>query len=285
MGDQGDLPRAFRFAVSHIQPGANPAAPMSDQDREWLKEVIGQMASSSTDGVKDPDDRPIYRSIADVLRSFAVLIEKGNTAHLKEAVASELQHIAEEAELLDRADDNERKNSVGSIKTIFSMATKEAMAPLCSILAELAQNSPGCQSEAMCLIPRLTEIVKSHEYSAQAKSKAVYALSAIIRGNPSPDVPDHLFATQDREEGLVDVLTKLVCESDESVQVRTKAAFLLNCLVSDHDVRSYLFEKKEKDFQGLHEKNESIKELVDAILQSIQTTKLAEDEPLLALKM
>jgi len=257
---------------------------MSDQDREWLSEVIGQMASPA-DGEKDPDGRPKYRGIADTLRSFVVLLENGNTAHLKDSVASELQHIADGAELVDRADDNERKKSVESIKTILSMATKEMIAPLCSILAELAQNSPGCQSEAMCLIPQLTEIMRSPEHSDQTKSKAVYALSAIIRGNPSTDVNGHLFSADNKKEGVVDVLAKLVCDLHESVQVRTKAAFLLNCLVSNHDVRDHLFKNNEQQFRELQEKNENIKELVDGILQSIQTTKLAEDKPLLALKM
>lgn len=66
---------------------------------------------------------------------------------------------------------------MASIKSLFSLATTEMIAPLCSILAELSQNSPGCQAEAMCLIPRLTEIVESEEHSPQTKSKAVYALS------------------------------------------------------------------------------------------------------------
>lgn len=84
-------------------------------------------------------------------------------------------------------------------------------------------------------------------------------ITAIIRGNPSDGVPSLLFATEDRKEGVVDVLTRLVCESDESVQVRTKAAFLLNCLVADHDVREYLFKNKERQFQDLKEKNENIR--------------------------
>lgn len=83
--------------------------------------------------------------------------------------------------------------------------------------------------------------------------------AAIIRGNPSPDVNGHLFAAEDQKDGVVDVLAKLVCDREESNQVRTKAAFLLNCLVSNHDVRDHLFKNNEKQFQELKENNEDIK--------------------------
>lgn len=69
------------------------------------------MASSSQEGEKDPDGKPKHRSIADVLKSFVVLLERGNSVHLKESVASELQHIADEAELVDRADGKFRRKS------------------------------------------------------------------------------------------------------------------------------------------------------------------------------
>lgn len=52
----------------------------------------------------------------------------------------------------------------------------DMIAPLCSILAELAQNSPECQQAALELIPKLITVVKSERDTA-AKTKAVYALS------------------------------------------------------------------------------------------------------------
>ena len=60
--------------------------------------------ASPADGEKDPDGAPKFRGIADTLKSFVVLLEKGNTDHLRDAVANELQHIADGAELVDRAD-------------------------------------------------------------------------------------------------------------------------------------------------------------------------------------
>ena len=68
-----------------------------------MKEVIGQMASPAS-GEKDPNGEPKCRGIADVLKSFVFLLERGDNDHLKESVASELQHISEEPEIVDRAD-------------------------------------------------------------------------------------------------------------------------------------------------------------------------------------
>lgn len=159
----------------------------------------------------------------------------------------------------------------------------DMVAPLCSILAELAQNSPACQQEALKLVPTLINVIKSRNDSA-TRTKAVYALSGtrvecfqgrkksyllfpnislgILRGNERSEAATYLLPEFDKKEdekiisdGAIDVLVKLVVDSDEAVAVRIKAAFLLSCLAEQrHDVRQLLsrhYEKEIRDLAGL----------------------------------
>lgn len=87
--------------------------------------------------------------------------------------------------------DCDRRNAVAPISMLLAIscpadgtslssepALHDMVAPLCSILAELAQNSPQCQEEALKLIPRLISVINS-EGNSTAKTKAVYALSGM----------------------------------------------------------------------------------------------------------
>lgn len=137
--------------------------------------------------------------ICSVLINLVELLARENKPHMIDAVKNELQHIADDGELMDRADDSDRRNAVAPISALLKVCGANAKgalaamrAPLCSILAELAQNSPECQAEAMKLIPQLVDIVRRCKDDTQAITKAIYALSAILRGNPNPAVCEYL---------------------------------------------------------------------------------------------
>ncbi|XP_022692006.1 uncharacterized protein LOC111262194 [Varroa jacobsoni] len=297
MADQGDLPRALRLAVSQIQPGSGPTEPMTEQDRAWLNEVLGEMAVPHSNN-NDPESvnsaevkakTAAVKGITSVLSGLVDLIKDEQKPHILDAIKNELQHIADDGELLDRADDKDRRNAVAPISALLMTACadhsdpgsvlNDMIAPLCSILAELAQNSPECQQAALELIPKLITVVKSERDTA-AKTKAVYALSAILRSNQSSAAASYLLPNPDdgeiendaSNEGAVDVLVKLICEPTEADPVRIKAAFLLSCLAEQrHDVRQLLSRRYETDMNLLREKNSNIQELVDQILQRIYT--------------
>ncbi|XP_022647702.1 uncharacterized protein LOC111244661 isoform X3 [Varroa destructor] len=243
------------------------------------------------------------KGITSVLSGLVDLIKDEQKPHILDAIKNELQHIADDGELLDRADavdpttcskfvrveDKDRRNAVAPISALLMTACadhsdpgsvlNDMIAPLCSILAELAQNSPECQQAALELIPKLITVVKSERDTA-AKTKAVYALSAILRSNQSSAAASYLLPNPDdgeiendaSNEGAVDVLVKLICEPTEADPVRIKAAFLLSCLAEQrHDVRQLLSRRYETDMNLLREKNSNIQELVDQILQRIYT--------------
>ncbi|OQR76052.1 hypothetical protein BIW11_08017 [Tropilaelaps mercedesae] len=314
MTDQSDILCALRFAVSQIQAGCESTGPMNEQDCAWLSKVLNEMAGWQANNSESCADDNLPQSepgkpkgISGVLSGLVDLIKDEKKPHNVDTVKNKLQHIAEDGELLDKADDGDRRKAVAPIAVLLTIscptsdtnsssepALRDMIAPLCSILAELAQNSPQCQEEALALIPRLIAVAKS-DGDAAVKTKAVYALSGILRGNQSSLATAYLLPKcsddtnknrEDEDDGALDVLVKLVLTPKEAPPVRIKAAFLLCCLAEQrHDVRQLLSRRYEKDIEKLQEMDANVKELLDRILKRIHTNKTDEGKAPLALAM
>lgn len=74
---------------------------------EVLREMVPSHENGSNEGTNEShpeiQDTP-PRGISGVLRGLVELISDGKKTHIVDAVKNELQHIAEDGELLDRAD-------------------------------------------------------------------------------------------------------------------------------------------------------------------------------------
>lgn len=82
------------------------------QDRAWLNEVLGEMAvpHSNNNDLESVNSAEVkaktaaVKGITSVLSGLVDLIKDEQKPHILDAIKNELQHIADDGELLDRAD-------------------------------------------------------------------------------------------------------------------------------------------------------------------------------------
>lgn len=200
--------------------GATPPAPQPmDQNRqEWLTGAMSQLADPVAEMKKGIEI--IGRAIADSNSS-------GMTDEVETGLASTLDVLIDYVGSIDYANDFNKLGGLSLFVPLLDMNITEIKIKACELFAEIVQNNPKAQSNAIeaGLMPVFTHLLDA-DSDNNVRVKALYALSCLVRDNPEAQ---HRF---DSELDGLSVLLRAVQTETPDHKLRIKASFLLTSLTS-----------------------------------------------------
>ncbi|CAG5047195.1 unnamed protein product [Parnassius apollo] len=215
-----DLQGLLRFAMEATKaedaPGVSQFGPMDEERRKFLEEALKSLTI---------DVAEILQKAIKVLTDAEKVQSIQLGQDLPEDVATSLSNIHEFVGDIDIANDFYKLGGFAIFPICFGSENANVRAEAGSILAEVCQNNPFCQTRALeCgLLNVLLHLVQSEEGVALAK--CLYAISCMTRE----------FEPACREltsQGGCAILSQLLHSDD--IRVRTKVAFLIAYLVRHH---------------------------------------------------
>ncbi|XP_068623644.1 hsp70-binding protein 1 [Battus philenor] len=233
---QGLLRFIMEGTKAEDAPGSSVFEPMDEERKKFLEEAFRSLTV---------DVAQILLKAINVLNDPQKInsIKKGQ--ELPDDVVSACSNITSYAAEMDVANDFCKLGGYTIFPVCFDSENAQVRAEAYAILAEVCQNNPFCQSNALDsgLLRRLLTLLQIEEGVALAK--CLYAVSCLTR-NYEP--AGQMFTSL----GGCAVLTQLL--GSEDIRVRAKTAFLISYLARHHP------ETREKFLE-----NETIKILAEEL--------------------
>ncbi|KAI9452258.1 Fes1-domain-containing protein [Russula earlei] len=153
-------------------------------------------------------------------------LAKAHDASLDESARlTALDDLEMLVENIDNANDLERLNMWEPLQALLLSPSDDVKTQAMWVIGTAVQNNPAAQKAYLALDPLpslLSHLSPSPRSSQQLRSKAIYALSGLLKHNAAAMAPFDAAAGWDALRGAL---------SDSDISVRRKAAFLLNSLL------------------------------------------------------
>ncbi|XP_044579854.1 hsp70-binding protein 1-like isoform X1 [Cotesia glomerata] len=261
---QGLLRFAMEASKNEDAPHQSSFQPLDQERKEFLSKALESMTVNVIEELQKS---------AKILSNVMDLRQEDDPTEYETA----LECIASYVDSIDIANDFYKIGGFGLIGACLNSPHSTIRWRAADVIAELTQNNPFCQEKilAMGLMPILLEMVDS-DPSEQAKIKALYAVSCIVRGNALA------LKYMDVNDGY-SVLIRAMQSSVEKLQI--KSAFLLSALCSKdnaHAIRSSLIKMGIiEQASGLLAMNSIIGDTRDALLSILNSLTANNNLPAL----
>ncbi|XP_048482177.1 hsp70-binding protein 1 isoform X2 [Plutella xylostella] len=215
-----NLQGLLRFAMEATKiedaPGESQIGPMDEERRKFLEEALKNLTVNVSE---------VLREAIKVLANTEVMhaIQLGQA--LPEEVQTAFDNLLDFTDNIDMAVDFYKMGGFSIFPVCYGSENEKVRARASSVLGELCQNNPFCQSRALefGLLNVLLSLVETEQGTALAKS--LYALSCATR-EYEPACRELI------AQGGCGTLVRLFRAGDE--QARTKAAFLTRYLATHY---------------------------------------------------
>lgn len=184
--------------------GAMPLAPRTDLDPGIIDAILGR-----------PDSELMKEALA-----------KAQDASLDEdARLTALDDLEMLVENIDNANDLEKLGMWEPLQGLLATPSDDIKVQALWVIGTALQNNPAAQKAYLARdpLPAVTSYLASTQSSQQLRSKAIYALSGLLKHNAAAIAPFGLAGGWEALRGAL---------SDSDIGVRRKAAFLLNNLLT-----------------------------------------------------
>lgn len=155
--------------------------PMDPDRRDWLEQAINSMTVDTT--------RQLLENLALVKETVAQLESDPNHDIALQKTCDALGNLTDLCEDMDYAVDFSKLDGFAIFKPLIGCKHEELIVKACELVAALVQNNPVCQDIAMQtrLLEKLVDFVdlKDSQQHLKARPYALYAVSSIIRSNPT----------------------------------------------------------------------------------------------------
>eukprot|EP01029_Cantina_marsupialis_P029753 TRINITY_DN782133_c0_g1_i1.p1 TRINITY_DN782133_c0_g1~~TRINITY_DN782133_c0_g1_i1.p1 ORF type:complete len:315 (+),score=72.20 TRINITY_DN782133_c0_g1_i1:49-993(+) len=202
----------LKYTLSQTTDGTGPSKfeAMSEEDRKWMEEAFESMMVD----------------VVEILKEIIVVLkdEKSTEEQIIAALDNLLCHI-------DQFDDARNFCIVGGLEPIQNLMkneNSEIRHLCCDVISSLAQNHPECQQWTMDIDIYSTAMDMLDMESQKDKSKALLAVSAIVRENESAI---QKFIGDNGIQKLVTFVTK-----ENSISLLNKTLFFLRYFFYSVDV-------------------------------------------------
>ncbi|CAL1681488.1 unnamed protein product [Lasius platythorax] len=211
---QGLLKYAMDAAQSEDAENKSPVYPLDEEKKTFLNEAL----SSLTVNVIEEMQKAVQ-----ILSSVGDLRADDDSSEYENA----LERMADLVDNIDIANDFYKIGGFAIFRPCLNSSHGNIRWRIADIIAELAQNNPFCQDKLLeaGVFPVLLSMIDA-DPSEQARIKALYAVSCIVRGNPAS------LKYMNANDGY-SVLLRAMQSPVEKLQV--KSAFLLSSLCSKDD--------------------------------------------------
>ncbi|XP_039313830.1 hsp70-binding protein 1 [Solenopsis invicta] len=211
---QGLLKYAMDAAQSEDSENKPPIYPLDEEKKTFLNEAL----SSLTVNVIEELQKAIQ-----VLSNVVNLRVDDDLSEYENV----LERMADFVDNIDIANDFYKIGGFSVFQPCLNSSHSSIRWRIADIIAELAQNNPFCQDKLLeaGVFPVLLSIIDT-DPSEQARIKALYAVSCIVRGHPAS------LKYMDTHDGY-SVLLRAMQSPVEKLQI--KSAFLLSSLCSKSD--------------------------------------------------
>ncbi|XP_043282161.1 hsp70-binding protein 1 [Venturia canescens] len=212
-----NLPGLLRFAMEAAQPEGVPHSSHVQPIDEERKQFLTQALNSMTVNIIEELQKAVK-----VLSNVVDLAPHDDPSEHELA----LERIADSVDNMDIANDFYKIGGFAIFGPCLNSPHSSIRWKAADIIAELTQNNPFCQERIleMGLMPILLSMVDTDD-SEQARIKALYAVSCIVRGHPLS------LRYMDINDGY-SILFRAIQSPVEKLQV--KSAFLL-CALCNRD--------------------------------------------------
>lgn len=211
---QGLLKYAMDAAQSEDANNKASVYPLDEEKKTFLKEAL----SSLTVNVIDELQKAVH-----TLSNVSNLRIEDDVTEYENA----LETIVDLVDRIDVANDVYKIGGFSVFKPCLNSSHSSIRWRMADIIAELAQNNPFCQEKLLEIkvFPMLLHMIDK-DSSEQARIKALYAVSCIVRGHPAS-------LKYMAENDGYSVLLRAMQSSVEKLQI--KSAFLLASLCNRED--------------------------------------------------
>jgi len=211
---QGLLKYAMDVAQSEDTENKPPVYPLDEEKKTFLNEAL----SSLTVNVAEELQKAVK-----VLSNVINLRMDDDSSEYEDT----LERMADFVDNIDIANDFYKIGGFSIFQPCLNSSHSNIRWRIADIIAELAQNNPFCQDKLLeaGVFPVLLSMIDA-DPSEQARIKALYAVSCIVRGHPAS------LKYMDENDGY-SVLLRAMQSPVEKLQI--KSAFLLSSLCSKDD--------------------------------------------------
>ncbi|XP_077273419.1 hsp70-binding protein 1 isoform X1 [Temnothorax americanus] len=211
---QGLLKYAMDAAQSDDTENKSPVYPLDEEKKAFLNDALSSLTVNVIEELQKAVQ--ILSNVID-LRSDDDSSEYENT----------LERMADFVDNIDIANDFYKIGGFSIFQPCLNSSHGSIRWRIADIIAELAQNNPFCQDKLLeaGVFPVLLSMIDS-DPSEQARIKALYAVSCIVRGHPAS------LKYMDTNDGY-SVLLRAMQSPVEKLQI--KSAFLLSSLCGKDD--------------------------------------------------
>ncbi|MBN3286204.1 HPBP1 protein, partial [Polyodon spathula] len=222
-----NLQGVLRLAVEAGSASEEPpsSAPMSEERRAWLQEVLSETCKGGFDEVQQ-----IKQCLAVLSREGAGEEEEGEEEEEEEVEGAKEEALDLLSDLCENLDNAQDLMKLGGLDLAMSRCLTDPSSGIrwraAHLIGSACQNLPGVQCHLLTqgALPRLLSLVDK-DPSDTVRVKALYAVSCLVR---------------ELEVGLTDFLShdgfSVLMRGMQSglEKLRTKAAFLLQNLLTSH---------------------------------------------------
>ncbi|XP_011684829.1 PREDICTED: hsp70-binding protein 1 [Wasmannia auropunctata] len=211
---QGLLKYAMDAAQSEDSENKPSVYPLDEEKKTFLNDAL----SSLTVNVVEELQKAVQ-----ILSNVANLRADDDSLEFENA----LERMADYVDNIDIANDFYKIGGFSIFQPCLNSSHSNIRWRIADIIAELAQNNPFCQDKLLeaGVFPVLLSMIDA-DPSEQARIKALYAVSCIVRGHPAS------LKYMDTNDGY-SVLLRAMQSPVEKLQI--KSAFLLSSLCSKDD--------------------------------------------------
>lgn len=208
---QGLLKYTLEAAISENAENKSQALPLDEESKTFLNNALSSLTVNITEELQE---------VVRFLSNIVSLSDDDDPCEYESA----LEKISHYVDNIDIANDFYKIGGFSVLKPCLDCSHSSIRWRTADIIAELAQNNPFCQEKMLEaeLLPVLLSMVDA-DTSEQARIKALYAVSCIVRGNLKS------LKHMDTHDGY-SVLLRAMQSPVQKLQI--KSAFLLSSLCS-----------------------------------------------------